>query len=72
MYKVMIPEGSAVSSLAAIAENDRLGAPAQTTNENPREVQLMPELRSSVNDLGNIPDYKETGLFVGESTLQSC
>jgi hypothetical protein len=72
VYKVMNPEGSAVSALAAIVEDNRLGAPAQTTNERPGVVRPMLELRSSVNGLGNIPEYKETGLFVDESTPQSC
>jgi hypothetical protein len=59
VYKVMIPEESAVSSLAAIGENDRLGAPAQTTNEKPREVRPMlfdPSISHPYRDLdGTIP-----------------
>jgi hypothetical protein len=76
VYEVMPPEGLAVShshnALAAITDNGRLEAPVQTTNESPGQGRPMPELRSSVNELGSIPEYRKTDLFVDESTPQSC
>jgi hypothetical protein len=76
VYEVMPPEGLAVShshnALAAITDNGRLEAPVQTTNESPGQGRPMPELGSSVNELGSIPEYRKTDLFVDESTPQSC
>jgi hypothetical protein len=75
MYEVMTPEELAIShshsTLAAIAENRRPQAPAQATNARPGQVRPMLQLRNSDNGLESIPGYKETGLFVDESTLQS-
>jgi hypothetical protein len=75
MYEVMTPEKLAFSdshsALAAIAENRRIQAPAQTTNQKSGQVRSMLELGNSNNGLEGIPGYKETGLFVDESTPQS-
>jgi hypothetical protein len=73
MYEVMTPEELAISdshsALAAIAENRRPQAPAQTTNARPGQVRPILKLGNADNRFESMPGYKEIGLFVDVTLL---
>jgi hypothetical protein len=73
MYEVMTPEELAISdshsALAAIAENRRPQAPAQTTNARPGQVRPILKLGNADNRFESMPGHKEIGLFVDVTLL---
>jgi hypothetical protein len=73
IYEVMTPEELAISdshsALAAIAENRRPQAPAQTTNARPGQVRPILKLGNADNRFESMPGHKEIGLFVDVTLL---